>query len=324
MPNIILAILLLTALCSGTPESDSKDARYRWSRVTTAADYPQGYNYPVYVFGNWMVALNNGAWLSRDGRKWRKTDLPESGLNSAYQKYVQFNGAIYALGKLDGNYERFTVSTKIQRTKDFNKWETVAETSNLPQRIFYGAAVFGGKIWIVGGYDGKNYLNDAWNSPDGIHWTRVAEKTAWSPRVTGLIVFKNQLWLLGGGVIDGHANPNPDSGKEIWISDDGSNWREIKVNPTGRTGGTAIVFDNKLWMIGGNRNDGNFGNAYSVSDDGINWRPHSAPWSPRGGVAVWEFDGKLYMTGGKYSHTENGVVKFVYSNDVWALTKKKE
>lgn len=324
MLNIILVILLSSTLCTSVPVSSSGSGGYKWTSVTTAADYPQGYGYPVFVFGDWMVALNNGAWLSRDGRKWRKTDLPDSGLNSAYQKYVQFNGAIYALGKLDGNYEGFTISTKILRTKDFNKWETVAETSNLPQRIFYGAAVFAGKIWIVGGYDGKKYLNDVWNSADGVNWTQVTRKTAWSPRVTSLIVFRNQLWLLGGGVIDGHADPHPGSGKEMWVSDDGSSWREIKVNPDGRTGGTPVVFDGKLWMIGGNRNDGNFGNAYSVSDDGVNWRSHSAPWTPRGAVAVWEVDGKLFMTGGKYSHTENGEIKFVYSNDVWAMAKKTE
>jgi len=53
----------------------------------------------------------------------------------------------------------------------------------------------------------------------------------------------------------------------------------------------------------------------------INWQEHSAPWTPRGGVAAWEFDGKLFMTGGKFSHTENGRIKFVYSNDVWAMQR---
>ncbi len=56
----------------------------------------------------------------------------------------------------------------------------------------------------------------------------------------------------------------------------------------------------------------------------ILWQELSAPWSARGAVAVWVFDNKLFMTGGKYSFTEKGEITFVYSNDVWALSKKTE
>jgi hypothetical protein len=59
-----------------------------------------------------------------------------------------------------------------------------------------------------------------------------------------------------------------------------------------------------------------------VSEDGANWREYPAPWSPRGGTAVWVAGDKLFMTGGKYSFTENGEIKFVYSNDVWAMSRK--
>ncbi|MEQ1646335.1 MAG: hypothetical protein ABL959_22975, partial [Pyrinomonadaceae bacterium] len=162
--------LAITAFCAGTFSPPAGGDKYRWSNVTPAANYPQGYNYPVYIFGDWMVALNNGAWLSKDGKRWVKTELPDSGLNSAYQKYVQFNGSIYALGALSGNYERFSITPKILRTTDLNKWETVSERSNIPQRVFYGLTVFNGKMWMLGGYDGTNYHNDVWTSVDGVHW----------------------------------------------------------------------------------------------------------------------------------------------------------
>lgn len=323
MTPFICTIVLIAAFCFGGIDVTSGKAVYEWSNVTESAAFPQGYNYPVFVTGDWMVALNNGAWLSRDGRRWRKTDLPDSGLNSAYQKYLQFNGAIYALGKLDGNYERFTISTKILRTKDFNKWETVAETSNLPQRIFYGAAAFAGKMWIVGGYDGKNYLNDVWNSSDGVNWKQVAKTAPWSPRTTTVAVFKDKLWILGGGVIDGERNSNPNSYRELWSSADGVNWTKVAANFEKKWGGSPIVFDKKLWLVGMNRGSA-FGSAVWVTEDGTTWEELSAPWSPRGAVAAWVFDGKLFMTGGKSSHTENGEIKFVYSNDVWAMRRKSE
>jgi hypothetical protein len=87
-------------------------------------------------------------------------------------------------------------------------------------------------------------------------------------------------------------------------------------------GGTPIVFDDKLWLIGANRGDGSFSNALYVSADGADWQEQSAPWSPRGGAVVWLFGDKLYLTGGKYSEAGNGEIKFVYSNDVWALSRQ--
>lgn len=160
MPIINIYLTLIFALCFGTFGEPAKKGMYEWKNVTQAAEFPQGYNYPVFVWGDKMVAMNNGAWISSDGKSWAKAPLPESGLNSAYQKYVQFNGAIYALGSMSGNYKSFNISTRILRTRDLETWDVLAENSNLPQRVFYGIAVLDKKIWMIGGYDGKGYLND--------------------------------------------------------------------------------------------------------------------------------------------------------------------
>jgi hypothetical protein len=319
------AILAVTAFCAGVFSPVPGGDTYIWSNVTKAANFPQGYNYPVFVFGDWMVAMNNGAWLSNDGSRWVKTTLPESGLNSGYQKYVQFNEAVYALGALTGNHENFTISTKILRTRDFNKWETLAESSNLPQRVFYKTVVFKNKIWLLGGYDGKRYHNDVWNSPDGIHWTRVVDNALWSARTPSvLVVFNNKLWLMGGGVIDGHVtNTNPQSYKEVWISGDGLSWTKESTNFDKKWGGTPVVYDGRLWLVGMNRGTA-FSSAIWMTEHGETWNEQTAPWSPRGAVAAWTHHGKLFMTGGKSSHTENGEIKFVYSNDVWSMERKSE
>lgn len=323
---IATAFLIITAFCIGISFPPASGDKYQWSNVTPAANYPLGYNYPVYVFGDWMMALNNGAWLSKDGKRWVKTDLPDSGLNSAYQKFIQFNGAVYALGALNGNYERFSITPRILKTTDFNKWETVAERSNIPQRVFYGLTVFNGKMWMLGGFDGKNYHNDIWTSADGVNWEQITKSTDWSPRNVGSVaVFKNKLWILGGGEIDGDKVANPNSRNEVWSSSDGIAWTKeaSQILKSGNyVGGTVGVYDNKLWIVGANRNNV-FQSGVLHSEDGRTWNELNAPWSPRGAVAVWVFDNKLFMTGGKSSHTENGQIKFVYSNDVWSMEKTK-
>ncbi len=322
--SIATTFLAITAFCAGTFAPLAGGDKYQWSNVTKAANYPEGYNYPVYVFGDWMVALNNGAWLSKDGKRWVKTDLPESGLNSAYQKYVQFNGAVYALGSLSGNFEKFSIATKIRRTRDFRTWETLAESSNIPQRIFYTVTVFQNKIWMFGGFDGSRYHNDVWRSADGVHWEQVVASAPWSARSPAVtVVFNNKIWLMGGGVIDGQTNPNPASYQEMWISSDGKTWKKEKTNFDKKWGGAPVVFDGKLWLVGMNRGVA-FASAIWMTEDGETWHEHTAPWSPRGAVAAWVYNNKLFMTGGTSSHTENGEIKFVYSNDVWAMERKSE
>jgi hypothetical protein len=320
--KVILPVSVFCLLLSACSNSRAGSDCHIWQKLTGSAAFSKSYNYQVFVLGREMYALNNGGWKSKDGKIWTKTALPEIEFNSAYQKYVQFNGAVYALGTMRGDYMNLRLSSKISRTRDFENWETVAERSNLPERVFYGAVVFQNKIWLAGGFDGRHYYNDIWNSADGVNWKRVAETTAWSPRIaTRLIVFKGRLWLLGGGVIDGEKTNNPHSGKEFWSSANGINWALAEIDPSENLGGTPVVFDDKLWLIGANRSDGNFSSAVYASDDGRTWHQQSAPWSPRGGTVAWVFEDKLLMTGGKFSRVENGEIKFFYSNDVWSMSQ---
>lgn len=292
---------------------------YVWSRLTEHAPYAPSYNYPVHVApdGRFVALHPDGTWASRDGAKWTRTAMPFSGMNSAYLAYVQHDGATWALGKLKGNYLDFKVDPVIQRTRDYETWEQVGASSSLPHVVFYAAASFKGSMWIAGGYNGDKATSEIWNSQDGLVWTRVVERAPWSARSGGnIIVFRNKMFLLGGGVIDGPQV------NDVWSSTDGITWaREAEQIAPERPMGTPIVYDNKLWLVGANRS-GTFGSGMAVSHDGKIWRKQTAPWSPRGGVAAWTNGPDLFITGGKYSTEKNGEHTFVYSNDVWRMRRK--
>lgn len=137
--KFLATVGVLFVLCisvSACTKSNAKSGVYVWNEVTGKAAFPQGYNYPVFVMNEKMFALKNGGWLSSDGETWTKTDLPESGLNSGYQEYVQFKNAIYALGTMQGNYLNMQLFSKIARTSDFKTWETLAEKANCPPEFF--------------------------------------------------------------------------------------------------------------------------------------------------------------------------------------------
>lgn len=172
---------------------------------------------------------------------------------------------------------------------------------------------------MAGGFDGRNYFNDVWSSGDAVKWQQVTAKAPWSARSNpSLVVFKDRLWLFAGGIIDGPIS------NEAWSTADGVNWNleNEKMAPRSVFGGSVVVYDGKIWMVGLNRNN-EFLSAQMFSEDGANWTEQSAPWTPRGGVATCVFDDKLFMTGGKYSVTENGQIKFIYSNDVWYLSRDR-
>jgi hypothetical protein len=316
------ATLLSTALFP--PRTTRRPAEYQWSRETDSAAFEGSYNFPVFVVRGEMWAFHpRGGWSSRDGRRWVPSDLPASGLNTGYQHYLQFHDAVYALGTMSGNYLNLHLTSRIARTRDFKRWEVLAAESNLPARVFYGAVVFQDKMWLLGGFDGHTYYNDVWNSSDGVHWTRIAEHAGWSPRDADMVpVFKNRIWVIGGGVIDGQPEPNPNSKREVWSSADGVHWDKSPDRSGAAWGGAPVVYDDHLWLIAANRNS-TFAPSLLVTADGATWREESAPWSPRGAPAVWIFNQRLFMAGGKYSVMENGTQRFIYRNDVWSMSPRR-
>ncbi len=294
---------------------------YAWRPIADSAAFPGAYNFPVFAVGNAMWAFHpQGNWSSTDGRRWVRSLLPHSGLNSGYQKYVALHDAVYALGTMTGNYLDLHLTSRIARTRDFRTWDVVAPTSNLPARVFYGAVTFHDRVWLLGGFDGRTYYHDVWSSADAVHWTRVTADAGWSARNVDLaVVFHDKLWIIGGGVIDGQREPNPNAKREAWSSSDGVHWTKAPDRAGPAWGGTPVVFDNQLWLVGANRNS-TFAPASLVTADGTTWREESAPWSPRGAPAVWVFRDTLFMAGGKYSVMEQGTPRFIYRNDVWQMT----
>ena len=79
-----------------------------------------------------------------------------------------------------------------------------------------------------------------------------------------------------------------------------------------RSGHTGVVFDNKMWVIGGgNWSTGAYCNDVWYSSDGTNWTlaTASAGFSPRIFLTSLVFDNKMWVIGGRSS---SGNV-----NDVW-------
>jgi len=317
--HIAIALCLLVGSCSGpsspntattTPGSNS-DTGYVWTKVLDSGTWKKSYNFQMFTIHDSLWIFHpDGNWFSANGKDWTKSTLPNSINNLAFLKYVYFNNAVYGLGHFEGNIEQFSFRPEIYRTTDFIHWDTISKNSNLPNRFFYQPFVFNNKIWIIGGADKNGEYADVWNSPDAVNWSKQKDNLPFGKRIHSKIIsFKGMLYLLNN---------------DVWTSTDGLSWKLLTkelIKGEDIFGYSIAILDNKIWLLGCNRN-GQFSSQVLVSEDGKNWQPKDAPWTARGGIASSVFKDRIYMTGGKYGGTPNQP-EFIYSNDLWALGKKK-
>lgn len=309
----IAAIIAVCFSCNNNSGSGtvtaSDNMAYRWTRILDSGPWRKSYNFNMFNIRDTLWVFHpDGNWFSANGQQWTKASLPNAIHNLAFMNYVHFKDAVYGLGHFVGNIEQYTLTTTIFRSSDMKKWDTLAKESNLPQRFFYKPFVFQNKIWFIGGEDQTMRYSDIWNTEDGVHWVKQRDSMPFGKRIHGKVVELNgKLYLLNN---------------DVWTSADGLEWQLLTpeiVKGQETFGYQALVYDNKIWLIGCNRN-GQFLSKVMYSDDGKHWKDLDAPWSPRGGMAAAIFKNKIWMTGGKYGGTPDQP-EFVYSNDLWTLSK---
>lgn len=168
--------------------------------------------------------------------------------------------------------------------------------------------------------------------------TALTNAAAFSPRAYHTsVVFNNKIWVIGGYDGNGVINGGVDFYNEVWSSSDGVSWT-LETNAPGfipRYDHASIVFDNKIWVIGGKGFDvpGRAANApfEELNDvwnslDGVNWTQvtDDAPFDACGGHTLNELNGKIYLISGGYNSfgtedvwsTSNGLTWTLETDDL--------
>jgi hypothetical protein len=215
-----------------------------------------------------------------------------------------------------------TTSTAAAQDKTHN-WVKVTEKAGWQPRDSQGELVYKDQLWILGGWfqSFEAPPRDVWSSRDGKTWTLVEKTAPWiHSDLPMTLAFDDRMWIMGGwynGRLAGHSASNA-----VWWSTDGVKWHLAAKHAgwTPRIAAGAVVFKNRMWILGGTENyyfgdDKSLRNDVWSSADGKAWKLETADagWAPRAYHAAVVHDNRIWVFGGG-----NYVPKYQAFNDVWS------
>lgn len=194
--------------------SDGKD----WRLETSAAGWTPRMAGGIAVFHDriWILGgtqqyyfgsdrdLCHDVWSSTDGRSWQCVTEKAPWAPRAYHQVVVHEGKLWVIG--GGNYvPNYQAYNDVWCSEDGAHWSLVTDHAAWSPRIWFSAAVFGGRMWVLGGWSNhpsRNW-NDVWTSVDGRTWSEFKAEEVWKPRHEhSVYVHQDRLWVVGG-----HAAP---------------------------------------------------------------------------------------------------------------------
>lgn len=226
-------------------------------------------NIRAVVMAAWAAALVGQTWagwaLQTPAAAWSPRDSMGE---------VVYNGQMWIFGGFAPDRKN-----DVWRSADGINWIQATAAAPWAARNVPGSLVYDNKMWIMGGAaaGAGPWINDVWWSTDGANWTLATANAPWAARSAfGTAVFDNKMWVIGGmGDDDGTDHYN-----DVWSSSDGVNWTQVTAAApwAQRAMLQTVVFDDKIWVIGGGVYDTNqpmnVGPNYAdvwYSTDGANW-----------------------------------------------------
>jgi len=264
-------------------------------------------------------------WSSRNGKHWtlRARDPFQA---TTRHSLVVFGNKMWKIGGFAIDSDGDTALQATYYTTDGINWH-YASTSNLPHLYVDQAVVFNNKIFVFGGlfepYSDSSADPVIYSSRNGMNWTLEASDVLDTNR-SSAIVFKNYLYLM-------HAfEPNSYTPDEMWRSADGRNWSKVSQHiqgpfvsinagiPSG-PGSAKVVYNNKVWLIGGSTNGGATRlNDIWYSKDMRTWTQYQgdSKFNPVWGSTALNFRGKILLFGGSDNTS--------YFKEIWSIKEKNK
>jgi hypothetical protein len=236
----------------------SSDDGINWQLLTNKAQWGERrsmqvveFKGKIWLMGGWgpEIGYKNNIWSSMDGVSWKmETNSPSWPAREGHNLLV-FKDKMWLIGGV--KYTGQKLFNDVWYSEDGIKWTEATENAGWSPRWDFSSAVFDNKLWVIGGMAfNDETFKDVWSSEDGITWNLVDNNPPFGSRQGyELIDYKNNLWVLGRLNIPLYG----DGPNDIWYSGDGVSWKKTVKDPiwTGREDIGAVVFKDKIWLLGG-------------------------------------------------------------------------
>ena len=227
-----------------------------WEQMS---DFPcdSGVNIPVcFVFDGsmWVTSRAGRLFRSHDGRDWSHVTDEGPWRDRGCAGSIVFDGRMWILGGSVGGGSGHR--SDVWSSTDGATWTEMTSSAPWSRRMLWDSlAVLDDKLWLIGGglggYHPFRVYNDVWCSGNGVDWELVSDDAAWPARMWhSCAAYAGRLWLFGGF----EAEPEWVNFDDTWYSADGESWERFPSPShwSPRHEISAYVFDDKLWVVGGN------------------------------------------------------------------------
>lgn len=322
--STVFLVVGVTVSIIAVPSSGSfslNDAhRGKWSIASEKASFPGRsahttvvFQNSLYVIGGWSGSkAYNDVWKSDDGINWQCIRKKAPFVARAGHAAVVFKGRIWISGGLYFN-SNMDISdlNDIWSSSDGIHWRREKKSAEFSPRAGHSIVIFKDRLLLTGGIAGDNRI---WQSKDAVNWSVFNENADFNSRgAHAAVVFDKKLWVIGGIYID--ENNDFNSLSDVWSSKDAEEFHKVSAKNSFFAGGGhgTIVYNDKIWVIGGFRKGG----SVYTSSDGLNWNQNSfaAIFGERVAHSSTVFKNKIFVIGG---YDGAG-----YKNDVWYYSEDK-
>jgi hypothetical protein len=182
---------------------------------------------------------------------------------------------------------------KVLSTPDCVHWQDNPIGTKPANTISAAGASRPGVLYASGGFGAGGLNNQFLASTNGRDWSPVLPQSQWAPRNKHCMAwFQNRVWVFGG------ATTNDQPLGDVWSWGDGETaWTQEQSadHPfQARFGASAVVFDGKLWALGGQLP----GCQVSYSPNGRDWYDLGAPFDWRLNPRAHVLGDAMYLLGG--------------------------
>ena len=230
------------------------------------------------------LALTIIPTFTLDKTKVKIEELTTTGLtalkSNSPRKLEVYQDKLYLLSDAtSGNLVKFYSSSDGTTWKDLGIAQDATDTSKKIAGWFFDTTVHNGKLWVIGSSEGQKH--SFWNF-DGKNWKRV--ETGKIADYSSLVSFRNVLYQVAGS-------------KKIYAYEN-SQWNEKHTFTNVFNKIDTVIFNNKLWIIGGLVSDRSVIRTVSTFD-GTNYTKVTDLPQENNHNAVEVFPRGLLVIGGK-------------------------